>query len=260
MVILLYIFIVLLSTSVGALVGLGGGVIIKPLLDIVGVHDISTIGFYSSFAVFVMCIVSIAKQIKSGYTFSLRIVLLISFGSLIGGAVGEKVLNFVIDFFNDNTVKIIQSTLLVVTLICILIYTLNKDKIRQYKLTSPKSIFIAGLFLGLISIFLGIGGGPLNVAFLMMLFSYSMKDATIYSVATTVSSQISKLGSVVITNKLFEYDISILPFICVAAIFGGFIGTTINQKLNNKKMEQYYIFIIEILIFISCYNVVSSFR
>ncbi|WP_160676481.1 sulfite exporter TauE/SafE family protein [Clostridium sp. C8-1-8] len=255
MIIFMYVIIILLATISGAISGLGGGVIIKPLFDMIGYHNAATIGFYSSVAVFTMSIVSIIKQLKSGFNFNAKTVVWISIGSLIGGIFGEQIFNKVTSSYPNGVVKAIQGTMLAITLICILIYTFNKHKIRTYNLKKSISIFLVGFFLGSISVFLGIGGGPLNVSLLMLLFSYAIKDATIYSIATIFFAQISKLGSVIITNKLFHYDLSLIPFICVSAVIGGFIGTIINQRLEESKIEKFYIFIIALLLIISVYNV-----
>ena len=58
----LYTIIVLCATTIGVITGLGGGVIIKPLFDLLGADTATVIGFYSSVAVFTMCLVSIYKQ------------------------------------------------------------------------------------------------------------------------------------------------------------------------------------------------------
>ena len=258
MIILIYIIIILIATISGAISGLGGGVIIKPLFDMIGYHNAATIGFYSAVAVFTMSIVSIIKQLKNGFDFHLKTILWISIGSLIGGIAGEWIFNRVTYSYENSVVKVIQGSLLAITLVCILIYTINKDKIRSYHLKNFLSIFLVGFFLGSISVFLGIGGGPLNVALLMLLFSYKIKDATIYSIATIFFAQLSKLGSIIISNKLFEYDLSLIPFICISAIIGGFIGTLINQKLKETSIERFYIFLITVLLLISGYNVISN--
>ena len=57
MVVVIYSLVIVIATVLGAIAGLGGGVIIKPLFDLIGAHQASTIGFYSSVAVFTMCIV-----------------------------------------------------------------------------------------------------------------------------------------------------------------------------------------------------------
>ena len=56
----------LFATIVGSLSGMGGGVIIKPLMDALGDYDVQTIGVVSSITVFTMAIVSVLKQMKAG--------------------------------------------------------------------------------------------------------------------------------------------------------------------------------------------------
>lgn len=258
MIILMYVIIIFIATISGAISGLGGGVIIKPLFDMIGYHNAATIGFYSSVAVFTMSIVAIIKQLKNGFDFHLKTVLWISIGSLVGGVCGEHIFIIVASYFQNNAIKVIQAALLAITLICILIYSSNKNKIRHFHLKNIICIFLVGYFLGAISVFLGIGGGPLNVALLMLLFSYTIKEATIYSIATIFFSQISKLGSVIILNKSFDYDLSLIPFICVAAVIGGLIGTLINQKLEERKIERFYLFLVTLLLCISGYNIISN--
>ncbi|MDO5089194.1 MAG: sulfite exporter TauE/SafE family protein [Leptotrichiaceae bacterium] len=255
MIILIYTVIISVATTLGAISGLGGGVVIKPLFDAAGFHTMSEIGFYSSVAVFTMSIVSIIKQMKNGFSFQMKVIFWISFGSLVGGTVGENIFNIFAETYKNETVKIVQGGMLAFTLVCILIYTLNKEKIKSYRMKNFPSIFAAGFFLGAVSVFLGIGGGPLNVALLMLLFSYTMKEATVYSIATIFFAQISKLGNIIFSGKIHSYNLSFIPFICISAVAGGFIGTVINQKLNGGKIEKIYIGLITALLFVSLYNI-----
>ncbi|HBG5346526.1 TPA: hypothetical protein KQG29_003979 [Clostridioides difficile] len=50
--------IAIFATIIGAITGIGGGVIIKPVLDLIWVFDITTISVLSSFTVLLMSIVS----------------------------------------------------------------------------------------------------------------------------------------------------------------------------------------------------------
>ncbi len=58
---------------------MGGGVIIKPILDFLGFHSLSSIAFYSSVAVFVMSISSTYKQYQNGIYIDWRKAISISF-------------------------------------------------------------------------------------------------------------------------------------------------------------------------------------
>ena len=256
--ILLYSMVILIATTVGAIAGLGGGVIIKPLLDVIGYHDATTIGFYSSIAVFVMCIVSIIKQIRKGFKLDVVTVAYISLGSCAGGLLGDFIFTSTTQQYDNSMVKLIQSFLLLITLIFILLYTLKKDNLPSFQVRNPLLIFLLGLFLGCISVFLGIGGGPLNVSLLILLFAYDMKQATIYSIATIFFSQLSKLGSIVASGGLKSFDLTFLPFICLSAVMGGYIGTWINQRLENKSIEKVYVVLLYVLIGISLYNILIA--
>ena len=77
---------------IGAITGLGGGIIIKPsLLDFVGIDTTSMISVYSTVAVFTMCLVSIYKRSKQGFHVQKQIALGLAFGSIIGGKIGMMI-------------------------------------------------------------------------------------------------------------------------------------------------------------------------
>ena len=62
---LIYAFVILVATTLGAFVGLGGGVIIKPVLDFIGAEPRMQVDFLSAAAVFTMSVVSTGKSIKN---------------------------------------------------------------------------------------------------------------------------------------------------------------------------------------------------
>ncbi|WP_062320313.1 hypothetical protein [Halolactibacillus sp. JCM 19043] len=62
----LYFLVALVATLLGSLAGLGGGVIIKPILDLLGDFDLATISILSSVTVLSMAVVSMFKFKNSG--------------------------------------------------------------------------------------------------------------------------------------------------------------------------------------------------
>lgn len=258
MIILIYILIILFATSVGATTGLGGGIIIKPLFDLIGFHSVDEIGFFSSVAVFSMCVISLYKQLRRKTEFNKNIVFSLSFGSVFGGFLGEIVFQFIFNIWNDQQVKVIQGSILLFTLLVILYYTLSKGRIKNHQIKNTIASMSIGLFLGMISVFLGIGGGPLNVSVLMFCFSFTIKEASLYSLATIFFSQLSKLGISVFGASFIAYDLKLIPFLIITAIIGGLIGTRLNQSLSIKKIEQLYFLLIIFLILLSTYNVILN--
>ncbi|MBM9833743.1 sulfite exporter TauE/SafE family protein, partial [Enterococcus faecalis] len=49
---LIYFLVIVLANAVGAVSGMGGGVLIKPIFDFIGAHSVAAISFYSATAVF----------------------------------------------------------------------------------------------------------------------------------------------------------------------------------------------------------------
>ncbi|HFM9797247.1 TPA: TSUP family transporter, partial [Streptococcus pneumoniae] len=82
-----------------------------------------------------------------------------------------------------------------------------------------------------ISSFLGIGGGPLNVSLLMVFFSISIKEATMYSLAIIFFSQLSHLATIVVVTGLNQYHLAPVPVIFLASICGGVLGTVVSKVL-----------------------------
>ncbi|MGT2771774.1 sulfite exporter TauE/SafE family protein [Streptococcus marimammalium] len=258
MIILIYILIVLFATSVGATTGLGGGIIIKPLFDLVGFHSVDEIGFFSSVAVFSMCVISLYKQLRRKIEFNNNIVYSLSFGSVFGGFLGEYAFQFIFNIWNNQQVKAVQGSILLLTLLLIFYYTLSKEKVKNLQVKNTIASILIGFFLGMISVFLGIGGGPLNVSVLMFCFSFTIKEASFYSLATIFFSQLSKLGISVLGGSFIIYDLKIIPFLIITAIIGGLIGTRLNQSLSIKRIEKLYFLLILFLILLSTYNVVIN--
>ncbi len=259
--IIVYMAITLFATTIGATTGLGGGVIIKPFFDMLNFHSSAEIGFFSSSCVLLMTIVSISKQMKNrdGIAFDVKTALFISAGSVAGGVLGENVFSSFLRYANNNaTVKTVQNAVLLVMLVIICAYTLNKHRIRALNKRGRVIEVLTGFVLGAVSVFLGIGGGPLNIAVLTFVFGFEMKAAVIYSIVTIFFSQVSKLSILLINGTFFTYDLMICLSLLPAAAVGGFIGSAINRRLTGKQIEQVYLILMAGLIVICITNLFSQ--
>ena len=58
----LYLLIAIPATTIGALTGMGGGVNMKPVMDMLAQYDVASISMLSSITVFTMSVVSLAKH------------------------------------------------------------------------------------------------------------------------------------------------------------------------------------------------------
>lgn len=250
---LLYFIVIVLANTVGAISGMGGGVIIKPAFDFIGVHSVVAISFYSTVAVFTMSTVSTLRQFISGMKLDWAKMLWISVGSLIGGMFGNLAFEFLL-WINSNpsTVQLIQIILTILTLLFALIY--SKYNWTNYHLNNVFWYVVCGLILGFLASLLGIGGGPINVSLLMLLFSMPIKEATMYSICTIFFSQLSKLATISLTTGFQRYDLSVLLYVIPAAILGGLLGAKSSNILPPEKITLVFQIVIIFVLIINIYN------
>ncbi len=252
--------IVFVATLIGAITGLGGGVIIKPFFELAGLHDTQTIGVLSAFAVFTMSIVSLVKNKQHFISLQKNIILFLASGSFLGGLLGNTIFGWIKTMTPDeNLLKLSQSMVLLLVLIIIVLATIFKSRIKTYRVKSAWVIFSAGLLLGCISVFLGIGGGPLNIICLSVLFSFGMKESVIYSISTVFFAQLSKLTQVYIVNQFKEYDLGLIVWICLFALLGGYVGSKVHLKISSAHIQKIYLLTMIFLIFLTLFNISRCF-
>ncbi|EOH96763.1 sulfite exporter TauE/SafE [Enterococcus haemoperoxidus ATCC BAA-382] len=256
---IIYFIVIILANTVGAISGMGGGVIIKPVLDTLHFHPLAAISFYSSVAVFTMSIVSTLRQMKNGLKLQLPIAFFVSLGSVIGGILGNTVFESLLRFFSDEKyVQLIQIILTIVTLLFAYFYTkIGND--RSFDLSHPIWYVSIGLFLGFISTLLGIGGGPINVALLMLCFGIPIKEATVYSIITIFFSQAAKLFTIAQSTGFGRFDLTILFYVIPAAVIGGFVGALISGKISSERVTQIYQVVILLVLLLNLWNGVQLF-
>ena len=96
---------------------------------------------------------------------SISRLLILSAGSVAGGITGQFIYNKVCTAVNNNNAVIfIQNICLLILMVVVFVYMLFADKIKKHRFSSAPAYILSGFFLGFISSFLGIGGGPINVA------------------------------------------------------------------------------------------------
>lgn len=249
----IYFALIIIANTVGAISGMGGGVIIKPVLDGIGYHSLNNISFFSSVAVFTMAISSTYRQLRNGVQVKWLAAGLMSMGSILGGVAGEGLFNQLLTYFKqDGPVLLIQVILTVLSLIFVLFYTL-KGK-RTLNLTQLGYYFLIGSLLGAFSTLLGIGGGPINVTLLIICFGMKLKDATVYSIIIVFFSQLARLTAIGLSSGFESYDTSVLFVIIPAALLGGYIGGSLSGQISEEKVKTLFKWVVLLVIFLNLSN------
>lgn len=131
-------------------------------------------------------------------------------------------------------VQHIQNFLLMSLPLFVLIYMNKRKDSLQFHLKSTTLRVVVGVSLGLISTFVGIGGGPINMVALTLFFSLDTKSATVNSLVLILFSQLSKLLNVFLVQGFAAYDLSMLIHMIPAGMIGGISRSTLNKKIERK--------------------------
>lgn len=169
-----------IASTLGAICGIGGGVIIKPVLDVLGIMPVTTISFLSGCTVLSMSFVSLYRNIRGNkeVSFDGKFATVLALGAVIGGLSGKVMYpNIVNGLDNSNGIGAIQAIVLGIVTFGTFFYTIYKKRIRTIKIRSRLIVLIVGICLGVMASFLGIGGGPINLVALFFLFSMTTKEA-----------------------------------------------------------------------------------
>ena len=249
-------FTCLAASAVGAAVGIGGGVIIKPVLDSLKIMDITVVSFLSGITVLSMSTFSVIRgQLSHSTKINMPMAAAVSAGAVIGGILGKIAFSWVISSFGDpNIVGAVQSVCLFILTVITLIYSLLRKRIPTLRVRSFPIAAAAGLVLGLFSSFLGIGGGPINIMFLCVLFSFGTKSAAAYSLFIIMCSQLSSLIWQIATGTVPEFSVHMLILMAVCGITGGMIGTRMRKRMKPESIDRLFNVILAVIICICIYN------
>ncbi|MEG0692570.1 MAG: sulfite exporter TauE/SafE family protein [Oscillospiraceae bacterium] len=256
---IIYFLISLFSSTIGAISGIGGGVIIKPVLDATNTLPVATISFLSGCTVLTMSIVSLIKQRNSDVKLDIKRTTSLAVGGAIGGILGKYIFDLTKTILAENILGGMQAAILFVMTFSVLLFVIYKQKIKMLDVQNIIIAFIVGLALGLISAFLGIGGGPMNIAVLYFFFSMSPKSAALNSIYVIMFSQITSLFSSILTGSVPEFSWIVLLFMMAGGVIGALIGSAISKKVENSKVEFYFKMLLFVIMAINVYNMVRFF-
>ena len=248
------IFIVcLLASTAGGICGIGGGVIIKPVVDALGVLSVRALSFLSGLTVLSMSCISVYKQRKRRLV-DMKTGTPLALGAAIGGLCGKAIFDVIKSAVGEAPVGLIQSIALGVITLLTLLYMLNRAKIRTHNVRNPLLCALIGLVLGIMSSFLGIGGGPINLCVLYFFFSMDTKKAAANSLYVILYSQIFSALSTVVQGRIPTFSWLLLILRVLGGVLGGMLGHKFNEKLSAKQVDKLFIGLLVVIILICVYN------
>lgn len=236
-----YLASLLIGVSLG-LIGGGGSILTVPVLVyLFGVSPTMAIS-YSLFIVGSTSLVGAYNNYRKGLV-NFKTVLLFGSSSITTVFVARK---FIIPFLPDVFFKIgtfeVHHALFVMVVFAILMVAASVSMIRDKKVStkqkassSPMLLVVYGVLIGLVTGFLGAGGGFLLIPALVILMKLPMKEAIGTSLLIiALNSLIGFLGDI----GRHPIDWAFIIILSTIAITGIFIGGYFNQKVNADKLKK----------------------
>ncbi len=212
----------------GSIIGLGGGIIIVPVLTFLGFPPTLTAS-NSIFAVFsnaVASSISYAKQRRIEYSIGLKLGILSIPGTIIGAFISSEITP---QFFK---------ILFALILISASIYIFSKRKIEPKNYNLSKQIMIlaigASFFAGIISGLFGVGGGIIFVPLMVVAMGLSMKNAA----PTSQFILLFASASALITHTLLGHpDFYQALLLSAGAFVGGLVGARLSLEIKENALK-----------------------
>jgi len=212
----------------GSIIGLGGGIIIVPVLTFFGFSP-ALAASNSIFAVFSNAIassISYAKQRRIEYSIGLKLGLLSIPGTVVGAFISSEI--------TPSFFKILFALIL----ISASIYIFSKRKIEPKKYNISKQIMIlaigASFVAGIMSGLFGIGGGIIFVPLMVIAMGLSMKNAA----PTSQFILLFASASALVTHTLLGHpDFYQALLLSVGAFVGGLVGARLSLEIKENSLK-----------------------
>jgi uncharacterized protein len=240
----------LFAGTLGSLVGIGGGIIIVPILLYLATVFASLSSFSAQLAAGTSLLIVMLTAISSVIAFhkqkriDYRSGVLFFVGAGPGSLVGAYFSNF---FSTDSFLLGFGVFLLLLSLLLMLkdklkpisfshvierTYTDSSGEIHHYGFHTPTAIIVS-FVIGIISSLFGIGGGAMLVPMMLMIFRFPPLVATATSMFVIFLSSVT--GSF---THILQGHISWLVLILIApgSWIGGKLGAYLSQKMSNRVL------------------------
>jgi hypothetical protein len=261
---LFYGFVGLGASMIGAVSGLGSGIIVKPVLEFAIPKEAYVASLFSGISVFVMSLMfciqkrkNIADKING---VQMNVALPMIAGSIIGGFVGNIIFARVKEVFHLDAV---QGVGMIAVMSGLLLHQLFKHKIKPLQWSGIPVYLVLGTVLGLMAAFLGIGGGPLNVSALEYFAGMPIKAAALYSLFIIIFAQGANLirwaalggGWPLAHGELtLEVTLILLAATVAGSIAGALLGGVWYKKVSGTMLKKLYCGVLIFVIAVSAWN------
>ena len=216
---------------VGSMLGLGGGIIISPILTLSGLlpSQVASTSLLAVASTGASSTVSYSIKKKISYSIGIKVATFAVPFSVIGALISSAL--------DPDEFKLYFAILLISTSLYLLFRkSIREDRLdyeNRGKLFSNALLYVGSSAAGLISSLFGIGGGIIFVPLLFAVKKLSMQQ----SVATSqLCILITSIAGILTHSVLFEQDYLFAGAIALGALVGAQIGSFIAIKISERLL------------------------
>lgn len=212
----------------GSMIGLGGGIIIVPVLTFLGFSP-SAAASNSLFATLSNAIastISYSKQKRIEYSLGIKLGLLSVPGTVLGAFVSSDVA--------PEIFQILFGLVLIAS--AVYIFLRRNLESKEKRLSMQMIIFAVGasFFAGIISSFFGIGGGIVFVPLMVVGMGMAMKRAAPTSQLILL---FASLSGVITHSFLGHPDFAQAGFLAIGSFVGGLVGARLSVEIKERYLQ-----------------------
>ncbi len=212
----------------GSMIGLGGGIIVVPILTFFGFSPTlaASNSLFAAFSNAVASTISYSRQKRIEYSLGLKLGLLTIPGTILGAYISSDV--------TPEIFKILFGFVLIASAVYIILR--KKIESREKNLSKQMMVFAVGasFFAGIISAFFGIGGGIIFVPLMVVGMGMAMKKAAPTSQLILLFASFS---GVIVHTILGHSDFLQAGLLSVGSFAGGLVGARLSVDIKEKFLR-----------------------
>jgi len=237
------IILILVGILVGTLsgfFGIGGGMILVPILLLLGIDIKTAIGISIVQMVFSSFYGSYLNHKKGSLVLGEGI--WVGVGGFVGGAIGA----YVSSYIPDVVLQYLFFGLLIFALYRLFSAKLHDDN-TVVKTLNPLVLFSVGLTIGIFAISLGVGGSILLTPILAGFLHYPIKKAVSAGLFFVAFSSVAGLITKLSTGSI---DLEKGIYVAVASLAGVYLGIWLKEHVSSKQHKTYLLIMYSIALLI----------
>jgi uncharacterized protein len=212
----------------GSMIGLGGGIIVVPILTFFGFPPTLAVSnsLFAAFSNAAGSTISYSRQKRIEYSLGLKLGLLTIPGTILGAYISSDV--------TPGIFKILFGLVLISS--AIYIFLRKKIETSEKSLTKQMIVFViaASFFAGIISSFFGIGGGIVFVPLMVVGIGMTMKKAAPTSQFILL---FASLSGIIVHSILGHPDFLQAGLLAAGAFVGGITGARISLDIRERSLQ-----------------------